>query len=104
MAQAQPILITGGTGFIGSHTAVVLAEAGQPVVILDNLCNSSPKVLDRLARLNASPLEFVFMLGFADEAAYQQYADAPFHLAMAPLGWACLDGEPTIEFLRPATK
>lgn len=59
MAQAQPILITGGTGFIGSHTAVVLAEAGQPVVILDNLCNSSPKVLDRLARLNASPLEFV---------------------------------------------
>ena len=54
-----PILITGGTGFIGSHTAVALAEAGQPVVILDNLCNSSPKVLDRLAKLNASPLEFV---------------------------------------------
>lgn len=59
MAQSQPILITGGTGFIGSHTAVVLAEAGQPMVILDNLCNSSPKVLDRLARLKASPLEFV---------------------------------------------
>jgi len=59
MAQPQPILITGGTGFIGSHTAVVLAEASQPFVILDNLCNSSPKVLDRLARLNASPLEFV---------------------------------------------
>ena len=59
MAKAQPILITGGTGFIGSHTAVVLAEAGQPVVILDNLCNSSPKLLDRPARLNASPLEFV---------------------------------------------
>jgi UDP-glucose 4-epimerase len=59
MAQSQPILITGGTGFIGSHTAVVLAEAGQPFVILDNLCNSSPKVLDRLARLKASPLEFV---------------------------------------------
>jgi UDP-glucose 4-epimerase len=55
----HPILITGGTGFIGSHTAVVLAQAGQPVVILDNLCNSSPKVLDRLARLGVSPLEFV---------------------------------------------
>lgn len=51
-----------------------------------------------------NPLEFVFMLGFEDEAAYQQYADAPFHLAMAPLGWACLDGEPHIEFLRPAVK
>jgi UDP-glucose 4-epimerase len=57
--MTQPILITGGTGFIGSHTVVALAEAGQPVVILDNLCNSSPKVLDRLARLGASPLEFV---------------------------------------------
>ncbi|WP_310644134.1 UDP-glucose 4-epimerase GalE [Limnohabitans sp.] len=57
--MTQPILITGGTGFIGSHTVVTLAQAGQPVVILDNLCNSSPKVLDRLARLNASPIEFV---------------------------------------------
>ena len=57
--MTQPILITGGTGFIGSHTAVTLAEAGQPVVILDNLCNSSPKVLDRLVQLGASPLEFV---------------------------------------------
>ena len=55
----HPILITGGTGFIGSHTAVVLAQAGQPVVILDNLCNSNPKVLDRLARLGVRPLEFV---------------------------------------------
>jgi UDP-glucose 4-epimerase len=57
--MTQPILITGGTGFIGSHTVVTLAAAGQPVVILDNLCNSSPKVLDRLAKLGASPLEFV---------------------------------------------
>jgi UDP-glucose 4-epimerase len=55
----HPILITGGTGFIGSHTVVAFAEADQPVVILDNLCNSSPKVLDRLAKLNASPIEFV---------------------------------------------
>ncbi len=54
-----PILITGGTGFIGSHTAAALAQAGQPVVILDNLCNSSVKVLDRLAQLGASPVEFV---------------------------------------------
>lgn len=57
--MTQPILITGGTGFIGSHTVVTLAETGQPVVILDNLCNSSPKVLDRLAKLGASPIEFV---------------------------------------------
>lgn len=55
----HPILITGGTGFIGSHTVAAFAEAGQPVVILDNLSNSSPKVLDRLAKLHASPVEFV---------------------------------------------
>jgi len=53
------ILLTGGTGFIGSHTAVALAEAGYSFVILDNLSNSSSKVLERLARLNASPLAFV---------------------------------------------
>jgi UDP-glucose 4-epimerase len=58
-AMTSPILVTGGTGFIGSHTVVTLAKARQPVVILDNLCNSSRKVLDRLARLNASPIEFV---------------------------------------------
>jgi UDP-glucose 4-epimerase len=57
--MTHPILITGGTGFIGSHTVTALAQAGQPVVILDNLCNSSPKVLDRLAKLGASPIEFV---------------------------------------------
>lgn len=57
--MTAPILITGGTGFIGSHTVVTLANAGQPVVILDNLSNSSRKVLDRLQRLHASPIEFV---------------------------------------------
>ncbi len=57
--MTYPILITGGTGFIGSHTVVTLTQAGQPVVILDNLCNSNPRVLDRLVRLIASPVEFV---------------------------------------------
>ena len=58
-AMTSPILITGGTGFIGSHTVVTLAKAGQSVVILDNLCNSNRIVLERLARLHASPIEFV---------------------------------------------
>jgi UDP-glucose 4-epimerase len=53
------ILVTGGTGFIGSHTVVALVNAGYSVVIVDNLSNSSHKVLDRLSKLNASPLEFV---------------------------------------------
>lgn len=44
------ILITGGTGFIGSHTAISLIEAGYDVVILDNLCNSSINILPRLKK------------------------------------------------------
>src|SRR5690606_11963581 len=39
------ILVTGGTGFIGSHTAVVLQQAGHEVLILDNLCNSRAEVI-----------------------------------------------------------
>ncbi|MEN3372386.1 UDP-glucose 4-epimerase GalE [Dechloromonas sp. ZS-1] len=42
------ILITGGTGYIGSHTVVELMSRGESVLVLDNLCNSSPKVLDRI--------------------------------------------------------
>jgi len=47
----KTILITGGTGFIGSHTCVSLAQAGHELVILDNLCNSRADVIDRLATL-----------------------------------------------------
>ncbi len=42
------ILVTGGTGYIGSHTVVELQTQGHDVVILDNLSNSDMKVLDRL--------------------------------------------------------
>ena len=45
------ILLTGGAGFIGSHTAVSLLNAGQDIVIVDNLYNSSPKVIDRIERI-----------------------------------------------------
>ncbi len=42
------ILITGGTGYIGSHTTVEFLQAGESVVIVDNLCNSKAVVLDRI--------------------------------------------------------
>jgi UDP-glucose 4-epimerase len=53
------ILVTGGAGYIGSHTAVTLMEAGYRVVIVDNFCNSNPRVLDRLRRLCGSAFEAV---------------------------------------------
>ena len=45
------ILLTGGAGYIGSHTAVVLSQSGHEVVLLDNFCNSYPSVLDRLEKI-----------------------------------------------------
>jgi UDP-glucose 4-epimerase len=45
------ILITGGTGYIGSHTAVELIQAGFDVLIVDNFCNSKASVLDRIERI-----------------------------------------------------
>lgn len=45
------ILLTGGAGYIGSHTAVALSQAGHEVVLLDNFCNSNPSVLERLQKI-----------------------------------------------------
>ena len=45
------ILLTGGTGYIGSHTAVVLANAGHSIVLFDNFCNSNQSVSDRINRI-----------------------------------------------------
>jgi UDP-glucose 4-epimerase len=45
------ILLTGGAGYIGSHAALVLSQAGHEVVILDNFCNSKKSVLDRLQKI-----------------------------------------------------
>jgi len=53
------VLVTGGAGYIGSHTAVVLHEAGRDVVVLDDLSNSSPAAVDALRALTRPDLPFV---------------------------------------------
>ncbi len=51
MIQAKTILITGGAGFIGSHTCLVLLDAGYRLIVLDNFSNSSPESLRRVQEL-----------------------------------------------------
>lgn len=53
------ILVTGGAGYIGSHTVVQLLEAGHQVTVLDNLCNSNPEVFNRVERICGHRPNFV---------------------------------------------
>ena len=55
----KKLLVTGGAGYIGSHTSVELLNAGYEVVVLDNLSNSSTKALDAIRRVTNRDLDFV---------------------------------------------
>ena len=52
------ILVTGGAGFIGSHTVVELLEEGEDIVIIDNFSNSSPDVLDKIKTITGKDFKF----------------------------------------------
>ena len=52
------VLVTGGAGYIGSHTCLELLTEGYGVIVLDNLCNSNPKSLDRVKALTGKDLTF----------------------------------------------
>lgn len=52
------ILITGGAGFIGSHTCVELLEAGKEIVVLDNFSNSKPEALKRITKITGKDFKF----------------------------------------------
>lgn len=55
----QTILVTGGAGYIGSHTVLQLLEAGNQVIVLDNLCNSSQESLKRVEEITGKKTIFV---------------------------------------------
>ena len=66
------ILVTGGTGFIGSHTAVELHNAGFEVILVDNFANSSPKILQQIEQITGTPPVFV-ELDLCDEAKVKAF-------------------------------
>jgi len=59
MDKHETILVTGGTGYIGSHVCVELLALGYELVIFDNFSNSSPKVIDRLQNISGQPINFI---------------------------------------------
>ena len=65
------ILVTGGAGYIGSHTQVVLLEEGHEVVCLDNLSNSSPKAQERVEALTGKKVPF-YAADVRDRAALER--------------------------------
>lgn len=80
------ILLTGGAGYIGSHTAVELIEAGHSVVVIDSLINSSENVIDRIRQITGKEVPF-FRLDLRDNLAsvFEQHKqhkfDACIHFA-----------------------
>lgn len=52
------ILVTGGAGYIGSHTLIELIVAGHSVVVVDNLCNSSKIAIERVEQITSNSIPF----------------------------------------------
>ena len=79
------ILVTGGAGYIGSHTVVELQNAGYDVVVVDNLSNSSEKSLDRVAQITGKKVSFykcdILDREKLDEILTKEKVDACIHFA-----------------------
>ena len=79
------ILVTGGAGYIGSHTCVELLNAGYDVVVVDNLYNASAKALDRVREITGKDLTFyeadVLDAPKMDEIFKKEQVDCVIHFA-----------------------
>lgn len=65
------ILVTGGSGYIGSHTSIELLNAGYEVVIVDNLCNSKPETLKRIQEITKKTFKF-YKVDLLDKESLEQ--------------------------------
>lgn len=79
------ILVTGGAGFIGSHTCVELLNAGYEIAVIDNFCNSKPQAIERVKQITGKEFPF-YKADLLDKAAVEtifqeQKIDAVIHFA-----------------------
>ncbi len=108
----ETILITGGMGFIGSHTCVELINEGYRPIIVDDLSNSSPQMLEGIRRITGVEVPF-YQMDVADEALSQIFTehpiDAVIHFAGfkavgesrdAPLAYYCNNLNTTMNLLK----
>ena len=65
------VLVTGGAGFIGSHTAVELLNAGKEIVIVDNFSNSKPKALEAIKKITGKDFKF-YEIDYLDQKALEK--------------------------------
>ncbi len=88
------VLVTGGTGYIGSHACVELLNSGNEVIVVDNLCNSKEDVIERIARICGQRPKF-YQADVADKNALrlifkEQRIDAVIHFAgLKAVGESC---------------
>ncbi len=79
------ILITGGAGYIGSHTVLALLERGADVVVIDNLCNSSPESLRQVEKLTGKSVKFyqgdILDLNLLNKIFQENKIDTVIHFA-----------------------
>ena len=67
----MPILVTGGAGYIGSHTCVELLEAGEDIIVLDNFCNSKKEVIDKIKEITKKDFR-VYEVDLLDRAEVEK--------------------------------
>jgi UDP-glucose 4-epimerase len=84
--EAPTVLVTGGAGFIGSHTCVELLEHGYQVIVVDSHANSSPEALARVEKIAGVPLAASYKLDLRDgaglDAVFRRHRiDAVIHFA-----------------------
>ena len=62
------VLLTGGAGYIGSHTIVEMYAAGHDVVVVDNFANASPRVMERVEEITGKKIPVRFLKNFSNAA------------------------------------